>query len=324
MRFFNAILLLVGIACAAPSSGAADIGQSATLEKRASPSDACNIGYATQNGGTTGGRGGQTVTVSTLDAFAQAVGRTEPLIVILTARLSGSRKVAVKSNKTIVGRNGASLDNIGLTIDKAKNVIVRNLKFTKVKSENGDAITITETTNVWVDHCEFSSERNGGGYDGLVDVTRQSDWVTVSHTYFHDHGKVSLCGAGDNETADKGKLHVTYANNRWVNNVSRGPLMRFGTFHIYNSYYDRQANAVNLRLGAQALVQSTVFEGCSASVVSEFEIAGYAVVQDVSMGGGTYSAPKGTLTSVPYQYSLLGSGKVKAAVEKEAGATLSI
>lgn len=50
---------------------------------------------------------------------------------------------------------------------------------------------------------------------------------------------------------------------------------------------------------------------------------GYAVVQDVDLGGGTNSAATGTLTSVPYSYSLLGAKNVKAAVVASAGQTLT-
>ncbi len=57
---------------------------------------------------------------------------------------------------------------------------------------------------------------------------------------FHDHWKASLCGHSDSNAAeDTGKLHITYANNHWKNCNSRGPLIRFGTGHIYNSYYEK-------------------------------------------------------------------------------------
>ena len=46
--------------------------------------------------------------------------------------------------------------------------------------------------------------------------------------------KGSLVGHSDkNGAKDKGTLRVTYANNHWYNIRSRGPLLRFGTAHIY-------------------------------------------------------------------------------------------
>jgi pectate lyase len=42
------------------------------------------------------------------------------------------------------------------------------------------------------------------------------------------------------------------------------PLLRFGTAHIINSYYDGDSHGdsgINSRMGAQALVESNVFVG---------------------------------------------------------------
>lgn len=115
-------------------------------------------------------------------------------------------------------------------------MILRNLKISKVLADNGDAITIQAASNVWVDHCDLSSDTDHGKdfYDGLVDVTHASEYVTVSNTFFHDHFKASLVGHSDSNAAeDQGHLHVTYANNYWYNVNSRGPSVRFGTGHIF-------------------------------------------------------------------------------------------
>ena len=51
---------------------------------------------------------------------------------------------------------------------------------------------------------------------------------------------------------------------------------------------------------------------------------GYAVTRDLALNGATDEAPRGTLTSVPYSYTLLGSSKVEAAVIGKAGNTLKL
>lgn len=120
---------------------------------------------------------------------------------------------------------------------------------------------------------------------------------------------------------------MTYANNLWTNIESRMPLLRFGTAHIYNSYFDGGDSAVNSRMGAQALVESSVFDGVKDAVTSRFsEEVGYAVLNDVELGDGSNEndAPEGTLTSVPYEYELLGSESVKAALEGSVGNTLTL
>lgn len=63
------------------------------------------------------------------------------------------------------------------------------MKIGKVDADYGDAIRLYMATNVWVDHCDLYGDRSVGKdtYDGLVDLSHAADWVTVSHTYFHDH-----------------------------------------------------------------------------------------------------------------------------------------
>lgn len=74
-----------------------------------------------------------------------------------------------------------------------RNVILRNLKISKVLADYGDAITIQLSTNVWVDHCDLAGDREVGKdtYDGLVDLSHAADFVTISHTYFHDHVRMN-------------------------------------------------------------------------------------------------------------------------------------
>ena len=40
------------------------------------------------------------------------------------------------------------------------NVILRNLKISKVLASAGDAIGIQSASKVWVDHCDLSSDRD--------------------------------------------------------------------------------------------------------------------------------------------------------------------
>lgn len=58
---------------------------------------------------TSGGKGGATVTVSTLDALESAVAGNDPRIVVVSGTISGAKKIFVGSNKSIIGRNGSKL-----------------------------------------------------------------------------------------------------------------------------------------------------------------------------------------------------------------------
>jgi pectate lyase len=194
-----------------------------------------------------------------------------------------------------------------------------------VLADNGDAIGIQASSHVWIDHVDVSSDRSHDKdyYDGLIDVTHGSDWVTISNSHLHDHWKASLVGHSDsNGGEDSGHLTVTYAGNWWSNINSRMPSYRFGTGHVYNSYFENSSDGINTRLGAQLLVQNCVFESVKKSVYSTDQ--GYANVQDcVYSSSGGNDALGGSLSSVPYCYELMDTGSVRSSVSSSAGQTLS-
>ncbi|KAI3398370.1 hypothetical protein diail_9462 [Diaporthe ilicicola] len=289
--------------------------------------EACNIGYATQNGGTTGGAAGKQTKVSSLGELQTAASADGPAIIIIDGAITGADKVDVASDKTIVGAAGSSVTGVGFRVKDAKNVILRNLKISKVLADNGDAITVQASSNVWLDHLDLSSDMDHDKdyYDGLLDVTHGSDYITISNSYLHDHWKASLVGHSDsNADEDTGHLIVTYANNHFSNINSRGPSFRFGTGHVYNHYAENSSTGINTRMGAQMLIESAVFTGIEKAIESaDSETVGYAVVNDVDLGSGTNTVKAGTLKTVPYDYKLLGSASVKASVTSTAGQTLS-
>src|SRR5690606_36832686 len=114
------------------------------------------VGYATQNGGTAGGGNAGSVTVTSCSALKAAVSGTASAVIKVSGILSGCGVLDVGSNKSILGVGANSgLTNGGIRIRKNKNVIIRNLKFSPCAK--CDALAIDESTNVWVDHFDFSS-----------------------------------------------------------------------------------------------------------------------------------------------------------------------
>lgn len=88
---------------------------------------------------------------------------------------------------------------------------------------------------------------------------------------------------------------------------------------------DTMSTGINTRMGAELLVESCVFSGVEKAIESaDSDTVGYATVNDVDLGDGANSADAGSLTSVPYEYSLLGSDSVVASVTSTAGQTLSL
>ncbi|GKT52323.1 pectate lyase B [Colletotrichum spaethianum] len=323
----SSIAVLAALANATPTPTIVD-GSAVdprAVEKRATITDACDLGYGA---GTTGGAGGTTTTVSTLAQFTAAATSKDAAVIVIKGAITGSEKVRIGSNKSIIGAAGSSITGVGLYVNKAENVILRNLKISKVKATAGDAIGIQASSKVWVDHCDLSSDKENGKdfYDGLLDVTHASMAVTISNTYLHDHYKASLVGHSDsNAGEDTGKLYVTYANNYWKNIGSRAPSVRFGNVHIFNNYEENvETSGVNTRMGAQVLVESSVFSAVKRAITFlDSKSTGYATVSDVDLGNSTNDAPKGTFSKPDYSYTKLGSAKVKASVTASAGQTLS-
>ncbi|CAI4213864.1 unnamed protein product [Parascedosporium putredinis] len=301
---------LVGLAAAAPTPTVDE--EASGLQKRAaSITESCNIGYASTNGGTTGGKGGSTTTVSTFAQFTAAAKVSGKLNIVVKGTISGADTVRITSDKTVVGASGSQLQGVDL----------------KVKADSGDAIGIDASTNVWIDHCDLSSDLNNGKdyYDGLLDIKHGADWITVSNTYLHDH--TSLVGHSDSQTDDKGKLHVTYANCYWKNTSSRNALVRFGTVHMYNNFFSGiLLSGINTRMGAQVRVESSTWEDSKKPIISEdSKEVGYITISDVNYGGGANAAPLGDFSSskIPYSFTLYGKNNVKSKIPAEAGQLLS-
>ena len=168
--------------------------------------------------------------------------------------------LTVVANKSILGI-GATAEitggglQLGTTTRPGNNVIIRNIKFSNASD---DSISITNRAHhVWVDHCEFTN-----GFDGLVDVKRESDFVTISWNKFYNHVKTSLVGHSDTFTADIGHLRVTYHHNHFDGTGSRHPRVRFGNpVHVFNNYYRGNAEyGVASTENAGVLVEGNYFE----------------------------------------------------------------
>jgi pectate lyase len=100
---FSALFLLATVAIASPTK----LRQRRNELARRQATESCPIGYCTQNGGTTGGAGGDTVTVTDLAGLTEAAESEGPLTVIVSGSISGSAKIRVAADKTIYGEAGS-------------------------------------------------------------------------------------------------------------------------------------------------------------------------------------------------------------------------
>ncbi len=235
-------------------------------------------GFHTENGGTTGGDGGQIVRATTGTqihaALCNRASSDTPIIIQVegtinhsnTSKVSGpscntaADKIELKniSNVTLIGvGQGALFDELGIHIRSSSNIIIRNVHVRNVKksgfptSNGGDAIGMEkDVSNVWVDHVTL--EASGGesdGYDALVDMKNDTKYVTVSYSILKNSGRGGLVGSSD---SDDNNGPVTFHHNYYENINSRTPLLRHATAHSYNNYYDGLiSSGMNPRIGGK-------------------------------------------------------------------------
>ncbi|WP_432752253.1 polysaccharide lyase family 1 protein [Streptomyces sp. JL2001] len=316
-------------------------------------------GYATQNGGTIGGAGGQTVRATTGTAIHAALcGRASsstPITIEVegtvnhanTAKVSGGScntadgviELKQISNVTIVGvGGGAVFDQLGIHIRESSNIIIQNVTVRNVKksgsptSNGGDAIGMeSNVRNVWVDHVTL--EASGGeseGYDGLFDMKDNTQYVTLSYSILRNSGRGGLVGSSETELSNG---FITYHHNLYENIDSRTPLLRGGIAHIYNNHYvSLNESGINSRAGARAKVDNNYFED-SKDVLGTFytDAAGYWQVSGNIFDNVTWSSPgtdynpagpdpqSNTTVSIPYAYSLDAASCVPDVVRQTAG-----
>jgi pectate lyase len=279
-------------------------------------------------GVTTGGKGGTTVTATTLADLKTFAASTSAMIIQVSGGFTGPDEVRVASNKTIVGvGSGATFVNVEINLQGSSNIIVRNLNISKVLASNndGDAIHLQDTHDVWIDHCELSSESpqtqpNKDLYDGLSDLTHDTSNVTISWCFFHDHWKTDLIGSSDSDNFDR---RATFHHNLYQNVASRLPSYRFGTGHVYNTYFNGVlTSGVNSRMGAVLRIEGNVFQDATDPITSvDSSQVGFWDVRDNQFINCTGSQPTTSngAFSPPYSYILDSSANVKAIVTQFAG-----
>ena len=241
-------------------------------------------GWATQNGGTTGGAGKTVVTVSNvsdLRKYAEA-GNYTIYVKPGTYKVPSKSAISVGNNVTIYGYQGAVLeqtltnntneDNTVMTI-KGKNVILRNLTFKgagSIDKDAGDCLHVDGGSNVWLDHLDVYD-----GEDGNLDVINGANYVTISWTKFSytsastEHQFSNLIGNSDSKTSDRGKLKTTLHHNWWANGVKeRMPRVRYGQVHVANNLFNSNTSSTCVRAAIEAdlRVENNVFIGVNKPI----------------------------------------------------------
>jgi pectate lyase len=273
------------------------------------------VGYATLDGGTTGGGDATIFVVSTLNQLRTYAGMAGPAVVRINGVIefdASVSQVEIASDKTILPNNlGDGLIGNGFIIKDNHNVILRDLTVKKALAPY-DAITVQAAHNVWIDHCDLSSDMvmPKGTYDGLVDITHGSYNVTVSWTWFHDHFDTSLVGHTDTVNTEDSALAVTFHHNLFQRVSAGSPRARFGHVHLFSNHYDTvDMYGIASVMGATVLVERNFFDGVTVPIRTHIDGTPMdGTVADVSNGySPATSASSNVITGTntwkpPYAY----------------------
>jgi pectate lyase len=249
-----------GTAGIAGGSGAGGLGMAGGGgESGACPLDL--VGFATLEGGTTGGGNATPTTVTSQSALKACATANEPRVCRVqgTITFSPFEEIRVTSNKTIIGA-GATAEIVmgGFFVGGGNsNVIIRNLTIRDSQidgdSEGGDrdGIQLDTTHHIWIDHCRFS--RLG---DGQIDSRKDTTLETVSWNILEEHNKAFGIGWTPNVTAEM-TIHHNWIRDTVQRNPSTDNVLRA---HLFNNLLEDVTSYGNYsRGGTNMVLQNSVF-----------------------------------------------------------------
>ncbi|SDT80101.1 RICIN domain-containing protein [Actinoplanes derwentensis] len=216
-------------------------------------------GFASTGGGTTGGAGGTTVTVTTQADLARYAAMSGSYVIRVGAAITISplgTEIPVTSNKTIVGV-GTSGQIVGggfFLGAGTRNVIIRNLTIRDTRMADDDpgddvydydGIQMDTADHIWIDH-NLITRMN----DGLIDSRKDTTYLTVSWNVLAQGNKAFGIGWTDNVTArmtiHHNWIHDTGQRNPSTDNVAYA--------HLYNNYLQNITGYGNYSRGSTKMV----------------------------------------------------------------------
>ena len=237
--------------------------------------------------------------------------------------------IVVNNNKTIIGL-GANSGIYGgsLFIKNKQNIVIRNLNITECYNPfpameaddelnaEWDCITVRTSKYIWIDHCTIGSsaeftpvdvatdkykskdnvQMKWQVHDGLLDITNESDFVTVSWTILRNHDKTMLLGSSDSKKGDAGHQTISLLHNWFDGCAQRLPMVRYATLHIANCYYSAGVDntwtrSIDRRKDCKIYSEGNYFEDERKSVTSNSHGSMYDV--------GSFNLLKNWLNDTP-------------------------
>jgi pectate lyase len=264
-------------------------------------------------------------------------------------------RVPVTSDKTIIGLTANSgIMGGSFSLSNTENIILRNLTileaydpFPKMEENDGlnaqiDGCVITRSRYIWVDHCTFKSSFTNFDYiktsdnvtakwqvyDGLLDINKGSDFITVSWCKFVDHDKTMLIGSSDDDIEDDNHLTVTVHHNYFLGCRQRLPMVRYGAVHVYNNYYKMNGKlsssyVIDVRYKSKIVAQNNYIE---PDIKNSFKGSEGLIYLSQNIDNSSSGSTSSSTNSMPwnpsqfYNYSLDSAKDIPRIVIENAGA----
>lgn len=275
----SVVLVFAAVFMDTDMSGVQTVSAATTpkLEELLNMDELCGWATVSAEGldGVTGGGNATPQVVTTMEEFETLASDNIPRVIVVSGTITcGSYGARVGSNKTIVGIDENATIYGGIRMDNASNTIISNLNMQGCWPNNGpdDCLQIKNCHHLWLNHLNIWNS-----WDGNVDITLGSDYITVSWCKFwytnetndgtdpeQDHRLSCLVGSGTgHDDTDMDKLKITYHHNWFADNVhERMPRVMYGRSHIYNNYYSCRGNlyCIGADCYASILVENNYFD----------------------------------------------------------------
>ncbi|GAA3931459.1 T9SS type A sorting domain-containing protein [Chitinophaga oryziterrae] len=309
------------------------------------------VGWASQNGGVTGGGTATATVVTNYNDLKTAITSSSVKVVHISGTITipsaGRISLQDQSGKTIYGLPGSKLvstdqtkDGSGiLYVKRCSNIIFRNVTLEgpgAYDTDGWDNMTLDNSTNIWIDHCEYQD-----GMDGNLDIKNMADYITVTWCKFiylkapraggpggsDDHRFSDLFGSSDGATGDRGHLRVTMQHCWWAQGCKeRMPRVRFGKVHMVNNFFNSTVASKCVTAGFEAdlLVESNVFENVNNAITTmDNTFTAVTSRNNIFTNTSGDTTNSGAAFTPPYTLTITSAANVKSLVTAGAGATLT-
>jgi pectate lyase len=175
-------------------------------------------------------------------------------------RTKNERTIVVKSNKTLegLGPNSRVL-GVSFRLNDVSNIIIRNLAIEKVNPElieAGDAISMSNTHHIWLDHLRTKMIS-----DGHVDMYNSRN-VTVSWSRFSGENPKMCGGMHSYVNLVHDNSQATYHHNYWYNTDGRNPKVgKKSKVHLFNNFWQNiKSYSIDVSDQSEAKIEGNYFE----------------------------------------------------------------